>query len=50
MKKRKILCGKKGKYYVRVEEVNLSFDFCDSGLGFGPALKIKVMQDHPQDI
>jgi len=33
-----------------VEEVNLSFDFGDSGLGFGPPLKIKGMQDHPQGI
>jgi len=33
-----------------VEEVNLSYYFGDSGLGFGPALKIKGMQDHPQGI
>jgi hypothetical protein len=33
-----------------VEEVNLSFDFGDSGLGFGPPLKIKGMKDHPQGI
>ena len=30
--------------------MNLSFDFFDSGLGFGPPLKIKGMQDHPQCI
>ena len=30
--------------------MNLSFDFDDSGLGFGPHLKIKGMQDHPQSI
>ena len=30
--------------------MNLSFDFGDSGLGFGPPLKIKGMQDHPQGI
>jgi hypothetical protein len=33
-----------------VEEVNLSYDFGDSGLGFGPTLEIKGMQDHPQGI
>jgi len=33
-----------------VEEVNLSFDSGDTGLGFGPPLKIKSMQDHPQGI
>ena len=33
-----------------MEEVNLSFDFGDSGLGFGPPLKIKGMKDHPQGI
>ena len=33
-----------------MEEVNLSFDFVDSGLGFGPTLEIKGMQDHPQGI
>ena len=35
---------------LRVEEVNLSFDFGDSGLGFGPTLEIKGMYDHPQGI
>jgi hypothetical protein len=33
-----------------VEEVNLSFDFGDSGLDFGPTMEIKGMQDHPQGI
>ena len=33
-----------------MEEVNLSYDFGDSGLGFGPPLKIKGMQDHPQGV
>ena len=33
-----------------MEEVNLSFDFVDSGLGFGPTLQIKGMKDHPQGI
>jgi len=33
-----------------VEEVNLSFDFGDSGLDFGPPLEIKGMKDHPQGI
>ena len=30
--------------------MNLSFDFGDSSLGFGPPLKIKGMKDHPQGI
>ena len=30
--------------------MNLSFDSGDSGLGFGPTLEIKGMQDHPQGI
>ena len=30
--------------------MNLSFDFGDSGLVFGPPLKIKGMKDHPQGI
>ena len=30
--------------------MNLSFDFGDSGLGLGPPLEIKGMQDHPQGI
>ena len=33
-----------------MEEVNLSFDSGDSGLGFGPPLEIKGMKDHPQGI
>ena len=33
-----------------MEEVNLSFDFGDSSLDFGPPLEIKGMQDHPQGI
>ena len=33
-----------------MEEVNLSFDFGDSGQGFGPTLEIKGMKDHPQGI
>ncbi len=30
--------------------MNLSYDFGDSGLGLGPPLEIKGMQDHPQGI
>ena len=30
--------------------MNLSYDFGDSGLGFGPTLEIKGMKDHPQGI
>ena len=33
-----------------MEEVNLSFDFGYSGLGFGPTMEIKGMQDHPQGV
>ena len=33
-----------------MEEVNLSYYFGDSGLGFGPTLEIKGVQDHPQGI
>ena len=33
-----------------MEEVNLSYYFGDSGLGFGPTLEIKGMKDHPQGI
>ena len=28
--------------------MNLSFDFGDLGLGFGPPMEIKGMKDHPQ--
>ena len=30
--------------------MNLSYDYGDSRLGFGPTLEIKGMQDHPQAI
>ena len=33
-----------------MEEVNLNYYFGDSGLGFGPTLEIKGVQDHPQGI
>ena len=33
-----------------MEEVNLSYYFGDSGLGFGPTLEIKGMKNHPQGI